>query len=169
MRRDQLEHILRAAAEIVNERDFIIIDSQALLGAFPELGAPFDQSMELDLYPANNPELAALIDGTIGELSPFDETFGVYAHGVAEETAVLPSDWRNRLIVVENVNTGRARGFCLHPVDVAVSKLVAGRPKDIDFVRAMFDAGLVDRAAVASVLADLAPEISERIHAWLAR
>lgn len=31
-----------------------------------------------------------MIDGSIGELSPFHETFGYYAQGVDETTAVLP-------------------------------------------------------------------------------
>jgi hypothetical protein len=34
-----------------------------------------------------NPDRADLIDGTIGELSPFHATYGYYAHGVGESTA----------------------------------------------------------------------------------
>ncbi len=34
---------------------------------------------------------ADLIDGSIGELSPFHETFGYYAHGLGPETAALPA------------------------------------------------------------------------------
>jgi hypothetical protein len=40
----------------------------------------------------------------IGELSPFHETFGYYAHGVAEETALLPQGWKDRLVAVQNAN-----------------------------------------------------------------
>ena len=35
-------------------------------------------------------------------------------------------------------------GLCLEPHDLAASKLYAGRPKDIDFVRSLLDHGLVD-------------------------
>ena len=143
MRRDQMEHILRAAAAVTNEREFVVIGSQALLAALPDLPPPLNQSMELDLYPLTNPAAGDLIDGTIGELSPFDETFGYYGHGVAPETAILPEDWRDRAITVENSNTGGARGICIGPADVAISKLAAGRDKDLSFVRAMIDLGIV--------------------------
>jgi hypothetical protein len=62
-----MEHVLRAAAAVTNQTDFVVIGSQALLASFPDLPPPLDQSMELDLYPLNNPEVADLIDGTIGE------------------------------------------------------------------------------------------------------
>lgn len=40
MNRSQLEHLVRAAAAVTNEYDFIVIGSQSVLGAFPD--APFD-------------------------------------------------------------------------------------------------------------------------------
>ncbi len=155
MKREHLEHILRAAAAITNEREFVVLGSQSLLAAVPDLPAPLNQSMELDLYPLRNPAAAELIDGTIGELSPFDETFGYYAHGVAPETAVLPRDWQTRAIVVENANTGGARGLCIAPADLAVSKLAAGREKDLAFVAAMLAAGIIQKSHVVAVLGGL--------------
>jgi hypothetical protein len=38
--------------------------------------------------------------------------------------------------------------LCLHPEDWCISKVLAGRRKDIDFVRAVFAVGLVDPAKV---------------------
>lgn len=155
MRRDQMEHILRAAAAVTNQRDFVVIGSQALLAYFPDLPPPFNRSMELDLYPLEKPAAADLIDGTIGELSPFDETFGYYGHGVAPETAVLPAAWRDRAVVVENANTGGARGICIGPVDLAIAKLAAGREKDRVFVRAMIEANIVTHDAVLQLTDEL--------------
>ena len=43
------------------------------------------RSPELDIYPPRAPELADLIDGSIGEGSPFRGTFGYYAQGVGHE------------------------------------------------------------------------------------
>jgi hypothetical protein len=54
-----------------------------------------------------------LIDGSIGEGSPFNQTFGYYAHGVSEETAILPAGWKERLVMVQNANTGSGSGLCL--------------------------------------------------------
>ena len=64
-------------------------------------------------------------------LSPFHETFGYYAHGVGPETAMLPSGWRERVIRFESEHTGGTVGLCLAPEDLAVSKLLAGREKEL--------------------------------------
>lgn len=168
MNREQMEHILRAAAAITNEREFVVLGSQALLAAVPVLPPPLGYSMELDLYPLHNPPAADLIDGSIGELSPFDETFGYYAHGVGPETAVLPGDWRSRAIIVENSNTGGARGICPAPADLAVSKLLAGREKDVAFVSAMLDLKITTKADISQAATDLAPSHKSALHARLA-
>jgi hypothetical protein len=36
MRRSELEHLLRAAGEIIDERQFIVIGSQSILGKYPD-------------------------------------------------------------------------------------------------------------------------------------
>jgi hypothetical protein len=163
-----MEHILRAAAAITQERDFVVVGSQALLAAVPDLPPPLDHSMELDLYPLFNPSAADLIEGTIGELSPFDETFGFYAHGVAPETAVLPSRWRDRAIIVENENTGGARGICIGPLDLALSKLAAGRAKDLIFVSAMIDQQIVTKTAILEILCELDGPLQDKVRQRLA-
>lgn len=169
MTREQLEHVLRAAAAITNQREFVVIGSQAVLASVPEPGSPLDQSMEVDLYPVDDPAGAALIDGTIGELSPFNETYGYYAHGVGPETATLPSRWRERAVRVENANTGGARGICPSLADLAASKLAAGREKDLRFVAAMLSSGLIRRQAVAEVLTELPDALRETVRARLDR
>ena len=169
MKREQLEHVLRAAAALTNEREFIVLGSQALLASVPDIRPPLDQSMELDLYPLHAPEAAALIDGTIGELSPFNETFGYYAHGVGPESAVLPRNWRSRAVIVENANTGGAKGICISPVDLAVAKLAAGRPKDFAFVEAMLQMAIVEKAGIRSVLPELDEGHRLAVGRWLDR
>ncbi len=100
MRRSELEHLIRAAAAITNEYELVVIGSKSILGAYPQAPDTLLQSMEADLYPLNRPELADLIDGAIGELSPFQERFGYYAQGVGPDTAVLPAGWEQRLVKV---------------------------------------------------------------------
>jgi hypothetical protein len=84
-----LEHLLRAAAALTNERDFIAIGSRAVLGQFPRAPDALLASIEADLYPRDAIEESDLIDGAIGELSQFHETFGYYAHGVD-----VPAGWQ---------------------------------------------------------------------------
>ena len=98
MRRHELEHLIRAAAAVTNEYEIVVIGSQSILGAVADPPAALLQSMEADCYPLKQPELADLIDGAIGELSPFHERFGYYAQGVGPETAVLPAGWQDRLV-----------------------------------------------------------------------
>lgn len=144
MTRAALEHLLRAASALTNERHFVVIGSQAVLGQFPSAPHALLVSIEADIYPRDAPDKADLIDGAIGELSAFHQTFGYYAHGVDETTATLPAGWEDRLVSIHNENTGGATGWCLDVYDLASSKLVASRERDIDFLRVLIQEGLVD-------------------------
>ena len=137
MQRTQLEHLIRAVTGITGADRFVVIGSQAILGQFAHPPEELLVSIEADLFSLRNPSDADLIDGSIGEGSPFHQTFGYYAHGVAEETAVLPAGWKERLVPLSNENTGGGTGLCLEVHDLAVSKLVAGREKDLDYVGAI--------------------------------
>jgi hypothetical protein len=148
MQRQQLEHIIRAAAGITGAKEFVIIGSQAVLGQFPNSPAELLVSVEADLFSLRNTTDADLIDGSIGEGSPFHQTFGYYAHGVAEETAILPPGWKERLIPIQNENTGGGCGLCLEIHDLAVSKVIAGREKDLDFVRVLLRHELAKTQAI---------------------
>ncbi|WP_425067126.1 hypothetical protein [Reyranella sp.] len=113
MNRAALEHLIRAASAITQERDLVIVGSQAILGTMPmapTVAPELCVSREADIYPMQRPELADLIDGAIGYGSAFDEQFGYYADGVGPETAVLPKCWQTRLVKVENENTGGGIG-----------------------------------------------------------
>lgn len=127
MTRSQLEHIIRAAGTIADDDDVVVIGSQAILGKFPLAPAELLVSQEAEVYPRTFPERSDLIDGSIGEGSPFEREFGYYAHGVRPETAVLPEGWEDRLVVVSGVGTRFVRGWCLEAHDLALAKLVAGR------------------------------------------
>jgi hypothetical protein len=115
MTRAQLEHLIRAAATIADDPEIVVIGSQAVLGQFPEAPPDLLVSVEADLYPRHHPERSDLIDGSIGELSPFHQTFGYYAHGVDEEAAKLPAGWQQRLV---RVPVEGAVGLCLEIHDL---------------------------------------------------
>jgi hypothetical protein len=134
MTREQLEHLIRAASVIADDLEIVVIGSQAILGQFPQAPDLMRVSMEADLFPLNHPERSDLIEGSIGELSPFHGTFGYYAEGVGEKTAILPRGWKERLFVIQNENTRGARGLCLDVHDLLVAKAIAGREKDNSFL-----------------------------------
>lgn len=155
MTRAELEHLLRAAAEITNDDAIVVIGSQAILGQFPDAPEILRVSVEADLFPLHHPERADLIDGSIGELSPFHATYGYYAQGVSEATATLPPGWRERLVAVQNPNTRGATGLCLEVHDLLVAKSIAGREKDRRFVREAIRHRLADKAIFLDRLASV--------------
>ena len=105
MTRSELEHVIRAAGAIAETDELIIIGSQAILGSCSDPPGELLVSVEVGLYPLPDVEKADLIDGSIGEASPFHETFGYYAHGVGPETAVLPKNRKDRLMRISNEET----------------------------------------------------------------
>lgn len=131
----------------------MIIGSQAVLAQFPRAPARLLASMEADLYPRNQPELADLVDGSIGEGSVFHERFGYYAQGVTAQTTTLPDGWESRLISVKNPNTGGVEGLCLEVHDLAISKYVAGREKDLEVTRELARHRMTDPAVLRERLA----------------
>lgn len=137
MTRLQLEHLIRAAGTIADDDDIVVIGSQAILGQFPAAPAELLVSREADVYPRSHPERADLIDGSIGEGSPFERVYGYFAHGVGPETAILPAGWQERLVVVSSANTRLVRGWCLEVHDLAIAKLAAGREKDLAFAESV--------------------------------
>ena len=91
MKRSQLAHILRSACRITGDPNILVIGSQSILGKFSHVALP-DQawlSVEADISFFDDPddEKADLVDGAIGEASPFHDEFGVYGQGVTLETA----------------------------------------------------------------------------------
>jgi hypothetical protein len=168
MTRFELEHIIRASSGITNQKEIVIIGSQSILGKFPNAAPQLLTSMEADVFPLNKPELSDQIDGAIGERSMFHQTFGYYAHGVAENTAILPLDWKKRLITVQNENTGGGAGLCLEPHDLAASKLAAGRDKDIEFLRVMFKERMVEYSLMEDRLRTM-PLPPDRLNMALSR
>ena len=137
MNRAQLEHIIRAAGTIADVDELVVIGSQAILGEFPDAPHELLVSNEADVYPLTHADRSDLIDGTIGEGSPFEREFGYYAHGVGETTAILPAGWRDRMILVTGENTRFVKGWCLEVHDLAIAKYAAGREKDLDFTQVL--------------------------------
>lgn len=155
MTREELEHIIRASADVTDQYEFVIVGSQSMLGPVPRPEPEFTVSMEADIYPLQAPELADEIDGAIGEGSPFHQTYGYYAQGVGPETALLPIDWMQRVHRVQNGNTHHRVGYCLDIPDLFLAKAAAGRDKDREFCMALFKHRYVMPAQVLALVATM--------------
>ena len=175
MNRDQLEHVLRAAADIVPEADILVIGSQSILASTDEDVLPIEaiRSIEVDLafFDDADEAKADRVDGAIGELSLFHGTHGYYGQGVSLATASLPDGWADRLVEIEPPRVG-SRVRALEPHDCVASKLVAWRQKDLEFAGALLSAKLIERAVLVSRIDALPEQVStSRRHVilnWLA-
>jgi hypothetical protein len=128
-------------------------------------------SREADLYAADvtdeEAERISDILENIGQLSPFDDAYGYYVDGVGPHTAVLPIDWRGRSKLYVSPAANGVEAIVPHPDDIALSKLCAGRAKDLDWIGAAHASGLIELVAVAArveKLPDRTPQERQRIH-----
>jgi hypothetical protein len=171
----QVRHVVRAAAAITDKTVFVVIGSQAALVQFASLPAAMTHSMELDIYPRDDPGLAELIEGSIGRDSMFHEQFGYYADAVGPETARLPSDWEARAVHMTGDADGReVRVMAPEIHDLAVAKLLAGRDLDLEWIAAGADAKVISlntvlaRLPLASTMPEEHELATERIRRLMA-
>jgi len=164
MKKQQVDHVLRAAGRITGEKQFVIIGSQALHGKYPDLADDIVSSAEVDLIAKGNFERTEWLNA-IGQDSPFHEQFGYYADPVDEGTAVLPAGWRGRLVNLPPGDTEGVRGLCLDPHDLVISNYVARRDKDFVFNRELARRRLVAPERLLDLLSKtpVSSETKERI------
>lgn len=152
MKKREVDHVLRAASRITGETQFVIVGSQALHGKYPDLPDQIWISSEVDLIAKNLPMRTEWLNA-IGAASPFHDEFGYYADPVDEATATLPRGWKGRLVNLPPGDTEGARGLCLDPHDLAISKYVAGREKDRVFTAELARRGLLAKPLLLERLA----------------
>jgi hypothetical protein len=170
MKKQQVDHVLRAAGRSTGEKQFIIIGSQALHGKYPDLADEILKSVEVDLIAGKK---AARTDwlNALGHLSPFHETFGYYADPVDVSSATLPKGWKGRLVNLPPGDTGGVIGLCLEPHDLAIAKYAASREKDLIFTRELARRGIVSEERLLSLL-DQTPvdeQVRDRIREQIGR
>ena len=164
MKKQHVDHVLRAAGAITGEKQFIIIGSQSLHGKYPDAPDDIVRSVEVDLIAAKNADRPEWLNA-IGQNSQFHETFGYYADPVEESTAKLPKGWKGRLVNLPEGDTGGVRGLCLDPHDLAIAKYVARRDKDRQFTRELARRGYVKRARLLELLeaTPVAEDVKSRV------
>jgi hypothetical protein len=160
----------------VDDTDVLVIGSQAILGSYDEDDLPLSStmSMEADIAFLHDPARAKadLVEGAIGELSGFHSEFGYYAEGVDVSTAILPRGWRDRIATWSLESSSPATPWFVEKHDLAVTKLLAGRPKDFDFVGALVEKQLQDIDILLGrfeiLPSEAHPLAAQRARAWVA-
>jgi hypothetical protein len=167
MTREQLEHAIRAACDVVGDHEVFVFGSQSILGQFPEVPAALKMSAEADISPRNRLDRVEYLNA-IGEDSPFHQAHGFYVHGLPiTEAATLPAGWEERTIAVHATET--STGLCLEGHDLAASKLVAFREKDREFVLTLLTEEYLSSTTLVERVwrLPLAQEARERIARWV--
>lgn len=145
MRLPFLSHLLDSVRALVQPRRVIVLGSGSLLPRHPELGSPgspLELTLDADflLEPVDQ-QIADLLKEAVGSDSAFQRLHGYYAdilHPTIVET--LPAGWESRLDPV----SGYDNVFTLDLYDLALVKLIVGRRKDLDLLRALRQLGLLD-------------------------
>lgn len=162
MKKQQVDHVLRAAGRITGEKLFIIVGSQALHGKHPDLADEILTSFEVDLLANRRIDRSEWLN-VIGLDSEFHETLGYYADAVDTATATLPKSWRDRLVSLPPGDTEGVRGLCLDPHDLAIAKYVAFREKDLVFTRELARRKLLAKDQLLALLEQT--EVTEEVRA----
>lgn len=145
MQRHQLQHVILEIGRRFDLRDIYIVGSAALLAALPDPPpGSLTATRDVDVIPPGDDEqLADRISLVLGEASDFDIEYGYYAQGVSLRTpAFAPADWRARALPVR---VAEYTGWCMEPHDLVLSKLGAGREKDLEFARDASKLGIIRR------------------------
>ena len=145
MLRSQLQHVILEIGRRFDLRDFYIIGSAAILAVLPNPpeGA-LTATRDVDVIPPNDDErLADQISFVLGEASEFEFEHGYYAQGVTSETpAYAPGGWMERALPIR---VDAYTGWCMEAHDLVLSKLGAGREKDLEFAKAAASLALIQR------------------------
>jgi Nucleotidyltransferase of unknown function (DUF6036) len=165
MKKQQVDHALRAAGNVTGEKQFIIIGSQALHGKYPDVADEILTSFEVDLIATKNTDRTEWLN-VIGIESPFHETFGYYVDPVDGKTPILPKGWKGRLVSLPPGDTAGVKGLCLEPHDLAIAKYAASREKDLIFTRELARRGITSEERLLALLDQTSVDeaVRDRMH-----
>ncbi len=176
MRRDRLDHILRAAAGVTGHTTFVLVGSSVVLVRCKNIPGDMLMTREADVYVPGAPDSEALsdaIDANIGQGSAFHNQYGYYADGVSPGTAIMPLDWEARTQSYQGSGCPGITAIVPDVDDVALAKVVAWRDKDKDWLTSGIRAQLfsLDRMAMRlDRMPEAAPSAAELVQRlrWLA-
>jgi hypothetical protein len=145
MRLQSLKHLIDVVRAVARPRVIRILGSASLLPFHPELEAPggaLELTVDADfLLEPSSEAIAESLQFAAGRDSAFMSQNGYYLDILRPAIAdALPAGWERRLHPVP----GYDNVFALDPYDLALVKLMVGRPKDLELLRAMLRQGIVE-------------------------
>lgn len=146
----QLFHLLGEARRLSSHDEFVIIGSLSVLGISEGMEIPdaMAMSQDVDCYTKADPVRVFDLVQALGEGSEYEAQTSFYLDAVSPDLPTLPDGWQARLL---KISKGSLTAWFLEPNDAAVSKYVRGEPRDIRWIRAGVEAGIVSLPTVATV------------------
>lgn len=166
MNRNDIAHLLAEAMRLTQHRDYVIIGSLSILGALANPPAAMTGSIDVDLYPKNDPGRITEIAQMLGLGSAFEREYGYYADVASPMLPTLPEGWEQRLIQVA-FDAGVTAWF-LEPNDAAISKYARSEPRDREWIRAGLKINLLSLPTIEYRLRETIMETEERQRTSLA-
>jgi len=153
LNRQDLMLVIRRVAEVTGCREFVIGGRSALVMSCASPTLLCTQDFDIGITQEGERRGIDTFDAELGKASPFAAAQGFYIEHAGAEmlTFVLPDGWRTRAACVE---ADGVTALCLSPLDVAVNKLHAKRPKDLDHLVIMLREGLVTAAEIRAATAE---------------
>ena len=149
MRLQSLNHLLGVIQAVATPEKIYLFGSASLLPAHPELGEPgnalaLTQDGDFLVQPITD-SLAAVLQEAVGKETAFVQRFGYYADILRPAfVETLPADWESRLHRVE----GYSNVFALDLYDLALVKLMVGREKDLNLLRALLRLKIIEPSRI---------------------
>lgn len=143
MRKQNLFELTSEVRKISGELP-IIVGSQAIFAVTDFPPEIVRKSVECDFLLLK--EFASLrpnLTEKLGIFSDYQEQTGFYADILGLATVVLPDGWEKRLVELKD-EADEIIAFCVEIHDVAVSKLMAGREKDFEFLQVAFQSDYLE-------------------------
>lgn len=178
MTRNRLLDLLRRAVGLSAGQRLILAGSQAFYASAPSAPELVERSEEADLLLVGvDRALFVRLEEALGMESPYLYETGVFAHPVGLGTITVPTGWEERLVPFGR-EEGLANVWALEIHDLAATKLMAGREKDFEFLRALLDQGLCDlptllgrfgsfrRGVFANALPDRLGKLAQHLRGW---
>ena len=109
-------------------------------------------SIDVDCYTRREPERIFELQHALGEGSAFEAANGYFLDPVSPNLPTLPAQWEFRLVKIPLKNGVTV--FFLDPNDAAISKYARSEPRDREWIRAGFAAGLLSAPMIESRLRD---------------
>lgn len=161
MDRSQIQALLDAARQAIHHSEYVIIGSLSVLGAIENPPARMTYSIDVDLWPRNDPGRAEELFHPLGQGSLFEAAHGYYADPASPALPALPEGWEARLVKLEFPSG--VIGWFLEPHDAAVSKYARLEDRDREWIRAGLESGILSPSTIATRI-DSAPYLDQAEH-----